>query len=247
MPQLPASRKSYFEPGATLQCHRHRRGYAALVIEGQYEEASVDGRISCSKGSVILHPPWHMHSDHMGQSGALVVDIILPTEFAWQTGYRVWHCDDIEGLVSLARENPITTFRQIATSAHEISMIEPPAWLVRLVTELRTNSLPIALLAQRCGVSAEYAARMCQRWYSASPTTIRREFRTRKALQMLKSGYRPAEASVEAEFSDQSHMTRTIKAMTGTTPSQIKASLGGCGIKYVQDTSGNHTDNGVQD
>lgn len=164
-----------------------------------------------------------MHADRFGCHGALVIDLELPDDFAWETGYRAWQVDSIEKLACLAQRDPAMAFDCIAASAESLALIEPPLWLERFVRGLIGNSLPITLIARRCGVTPEHASRMCRRWFSANPTIIRREFRARKALELLKAGCRPAQVATEAGFADQPHMTRTLKSMTGATPAHIQS------------------------
>lgn len=64
--------------GATLVTHRHRAPYAALVLDGDYTESSLDGPLPCRPGTLVLHPAYHAHGDRFGRLGASALNIELP-------------------------------------------------------------------------------------------------------------------------------------------------------------------------
>ncbi len=86
-------------------------------------------------------------------------------------------------------------------------------------------------IARRIGVSAAYASRALLRSHGMGPQALRRELRFRHALALLDSGDRLADIAQQAGFADQSHMTRTVRAHSGLTPSQLR----GGQVKCVQD------------
>ena len=50
-----------------LRTHRHGGAYAALVLDGSHVEASADGPIECTPGTLVLHPRWHAHGNRFGR------------------------------------------------------------------------------------------------------------------------------------------------------------------------------------
>ncbi|MEI2455738.1 MULTISPECIES: helix-turn-helix domain-containing protein [Lysobacter] len=68
--------------GASLATHRHRHAYAALVLDGDYTESSVDGPLPCTPGTLVLHPAYHAHGDRFGGLGAQAINLDLP-ERGW--------------------------------------------------------------------------------------------------------------------------------------------------------------------
>ena len=205
-------------PFEKMAMHRHRRAYAALVLDGGYEECGPDGRFSCRVGGLIIHPAWHRHADEFGRDGSVVLN--LPLEVA--DGLTYAEVSDVGAIESLARRSPDQAARAAIEEAEPQLPLAPSPWLGRLVRMLATDDVAsIAELAARCGVSAAHASRACRRWFGTGPGELRRESRLRRAIQMLREGATPAQAAVEAGFSDQPHLTRLLKRATGHTPATL--------------------------
>src|SRR5689334_25076675 len=64
---------------STLRRHVHRRGYAALVLSGGYEEAGDFGRFRVEPGQVVLHDAFEGHLDRFPASGAVILNLPLPS------------------------------------------------------------------------------------------------------------------------------------------------------------------------
>lgn len=73
-----AAYRTRHERGASLATHRHRQAYAALVLDGDYTESSVDGPLPCTPGTLVLHPAYHAHGDRFGRLGAQAINLDLP-------------------------------------------------------------------------------------------------------------------------------------------------------------------------
>jgi len=72
---------------ARLPLHRHAAPFFALVLEGVYEESSVEGTWRCEPGDLVVHPAWHLHVDRFTARGGHVLGISLPTNPALNTCY----------------------------------------------------------------------------------------------------------------------------------------------------------------
>ncbi len=207
--------ESTHAPSVRMPTHRHRDSYAALVLDGDYAEASIDGRFSCSLGVLTVHPPWHAHADEFGTNGAVVLNFPMP---------------EIDSLVSVQIPNPralAQLVRRCPAEAGHAALEEaechppaaPAAWLSTLVMLMcKETGDDIANLARRCGVTPEHASRACRRWFGVSPSALRREGRLQRAISLLQQGASPSVAAVEAGFCDQPHLTRLLKRATGITP-----------------------------
>jgi AraC-like DNA-binding protein len=75
-------------------------------------------------------------------------------------------------------------------------------------------------LASVLRVSESYLYRVFKRRYGLSPHKLRVQARALAALQLMRSGTSVAEAGFATGFTDQSHLTRTFKAVFGVTPGQ---------------------------
>ncbi|GJL96284.1 MAG: AraC family transcriptional regulator [Hyphobacterium sp.] len=204
--------------GAALPFHRHAESYAALVLEGGYQEVSVDGRFACTAGMLMIHPAWHAHGDEFGCEGAVIIN--LPAPLA--DGLRAICVSDPAALEKLARRNPAMAAEAAREEAELCHPVSPAEWLVRL-TRLLVNcpETPVDQLARRCGVSAEHAARTCKRWFGLGPVQLRKEKRLQIAIALLRDGASPVEVVCAAGFSDQPHLTRLLKRATGHTPARF--------------------------
>jgi AraC-like DNA-binding protein len=105
-------------------------------------------------------------------------------------------------------------------------------WQRRFLHELQHSDTPIAAIARHAGVSNEHASRMFLRSHGMSPQTLRRELRSRTALTLLSQDVALADVAARSGFADQSHLTRTVRAMTGLPPGQLRRQ-----INCVQDAA----------
>jgi AraC-like DNA-binding protein len=216
---MDTPRPANYKPCATMAPHRHAIPYAALVLEGNYDEMSIDGRFSCGAGTLVVHPAFHAHANEFGQQGAVVLDLPAPEA----DGFQAILIPDPEAIARLAQCDPLQAGQAALEEARTHEPVAPAPWLARLVAMLDTRQeADIASLAASCGVSAEHASRACKRWFGTGPAGLRREGRLRLAMDLLSAGARPAEAAASAGFSDQPHLTRLLKRATGYTPSQFK-------------------------
>lgn len=204
--------------GEALPVHRHAEGYAALVLDGDYDELTMDGRYACTPGMLVMHPAWHAHGDCFGRGGAVVLNLPAPLS----DGFSVIRLPDAAAFERLARDNPDAAKQAAQEEADGVEPVSPARWLVELtrLMALRPEA-PIEEIAAHCGVSPEHAARACKRWFGLGPVQLRRERRLQIAITLLRAGARPAEAASEAGFADQPHLTRLLKQATGHTPARF--------------------------
>jgi AraC-like DNA-binding protein len=218
--------------GATLATHRHREAYAALVLDGDYTETSLDGPLPCRPGTLILHPPYHAHGDRFGRSGASAINIELPEPPSGQliqTAASAWQVHDLREALEVFQRCPQRLPELLACAAPQAA-VELPDWQSELLRGMDESDDDIALIARRLGVSAEHASRALSRSYGMSPRALRREARWRRALGMLGGSLPLAEVAAAAGFADQSHLHRIVVAHAGCTPMRLRQQ-----IKYVQD------------
>ena len=212
---------------SALRTHRHAHGYISVVLSGQYDEHSPDGRFVCRRGTVIAHPTYHVHCNRFSSSGAVVLNLPVPAESS-ALGYRVATTSAPEVLERLANGD----LHRAAHAAVESltageAAVSPPRWLARIAAQLQQDAASgtrssLRHLATRVGVSAEHASRAFRDWYGLSPVRFRREHRIRQALFLLEQGRSPVDVAIACGFSDQPHLTRELRKATGVTPAALK-------------------------
>ncbi|WP_420430664.1 helix-turn-helix domain-containing protein [Hyphobacterium sp.] len=215
---MTLAHESHHEPSTSLPVHRHAESYAALVLDGGYEELTLDGRFDCVPGMLVIHPAWHAHGDAFGRGGAVVLN--LPAPLA--DGFCAIRVVNAAALEILARRNPQAAAEAACEEAETVRPKAPADWLIELTRlMIKYPGERIDTLAARCGVSAEHAARACKRWFGMGPVDLRKERRLQTAIALLRAGASPADAALAAGFADQPHLTRLLKQATGHTPARF--------------------------
>src|SRR5438105_3916689 len=62
---------------AEFRRHVHRHAYAALVLDGSYEEAGDLGRMRVAAGDVLLHDCFNAHLDRFSTAGAVILNLSI--------------------------------------------------------------------------------------------------------------------------------------------------------------------------
>jgi AraC-like DNA-binding protein len=202
---------------STLSRHIHKHAYAALVLSGCYEEAGDFGRLQVLAGDVVLHDAFEMHLNRFPASGATILNICLPTHCAFQPGLA--KIDDPDSIVRIA-ETDETGAAVLLLSLVKISKSKPRDWPDELATGLTQDpSLSLWQWSEVKRIPPWTLSRGFARVFDISPSAFRAHTRTRQACKAIQTSDRPlAEIATELGFADQSHMTRSVKKMTGKGP-----------------------------
>jgi len=201
--------------------HRHARGYAALILAGGYTEAGDHGRLRVQPGHVVIHPAYEAHQDHFGSGGATVLNLPLNISYSHRalTGY----VPDPDSIARLAE-------RDIAAAAAALEETFQPLdlrlgdWPDKLAAALASGlDIDIGSWAAEMKLAPQSVSRGFRQAYGVSPKRYRMEQRTLRALEQLRtwSGSLAALAA-ESGFADQAHLTRSLVALTGLTPRQLR-------------------------
>jgi AraC-like DNA-binding protein len=97
-------------------------------------------------------------------------------------------------------------------------------WPDKLAIDLGINPrLRIAQWAENHGLTREYAWRSFYRSFGVAPGQFRSDMNSRAALLAIVRSNEPlSKVAADCGFSDQSHMTRAIKALTGIPPARCR-------------------------
>lgn len=207
--------RSRLAPGETIARHIHDEAYAAVVLDGGYEEAGERGRWRVRAGDVLLHGRFSGHWNRR-PGKALVLNLPLHGDL---TGPAMARARDPDLLARLAERDPLE-----AAAALLEDLIPGGPTLSdpsdRLAQALSGDDAPsVEAWARDQGVARETAFRWFRDAYGVGPARFRVEARARRAWRLIVEGDASlADIAAEAGFADQAHMSRDVKDLTGRSP-----------------------------
>src|ERR1700692_4432715 len=117
--------------------HVHTRAFAALVVSGCYEEAGDSGRHRVQAGNVVLHEAFEAHLDRIPTSGAVVLNLPLPAQYAFRSG--AGRVDDPDAVVRLVERGDSEAAALLLCST-KITEPEFQDWPDELAASLAQNA-----------------------------------------------------------------------------------------------------------
>jgi AraC-like DNA-binding protein len=197
--------------------HCHDHAYAAVVLSGGYEEAGDQGRFRVNPGDVLLHDRFEAHINRFEGSGAVVLNLPLAQDTSFSPGIAT--VSDPDSLVRLAESNPTEAANTLLSAFHR----KPSAtldWPDELATTLIANpSLCLSEWSAKRGLKPWVVSRGFMQVFAMSPCAFRARTRARRAWKAIAVNHEPlAKIAADLEFSDQAHMTRSVKQLTGKAP-----------------------------
>lgn len=209
------------DANARLAWHSHAAPYAALVLDGNYEESGDGGRRRVGPGHLVVHPPFSAHTDIIGRRGATVVNLPLTVTQALtlQSGLL----SNPEAVLDRYMADPFSLGQVLGSSVTPVD--QPDDMPDRLAAAL---ALPGRVVIAEWGADQGISARSVTRHFSAAiglpPAQYRWRARTHGALRAVVTTAQPLIGIAhDWGFSDQAHMTRSIRRLTGRSPSAWRA------------------------
>ncbi|WP_305789267.1 helix-turn-helix domain-containing protein [Symbioplanes lichenis] len=92
---------------------------------------------------------------------------------------------------------------------------QPPDETMVTVHRAARSGLPVAAIADVCGLSLRQLQRRVTAAYGYGPKTLARILRLQRALPAARGGRPFAEVAVAAGYADQAHLSREVKALAG--------------------------------
>jgi AraC-like DNA-binding protein len=215
------SSRQELQSGQRFSRHRHAVPYAAVVLAGAYREAGSGGRFRVRSGEVMFHGAFDAHLNCVEPTGAMILNIPLHAYTAERAHFGVANVDEI---AAIAERDPAAAEEELLTS-----LIELPAqatdWPDLLAADLRQNAVvSLEVWSAHHGLTPHSVSRGFRNAFGVSPKRFGLESKAHAALRHIRVGAIPLSAiAVDAGFSDQAHMTRTIAALTGNPPSHWRA------------------------
>lgn len=120
---------------------------------------------------------------------------------------------------------------------------ETAPWSMTLlghITRSFASGAAVARVADQIGWSSRTLQRQCTAVYGYGPATLRRILRFQRALQLMDLGASYAEAAAAAGYSDQPHLHREVRDLSGTGLSTLRQGSSGAN-RSTQFPSGSAT------
>jgi AraC-like DNA-binding protein len=197
--------------------HVHKHAYAAVALSGCYEEAGDLGCLRVQAGDVVLHDGFEAHLDRFPVSGVKLLNISLPAQSTFHPG--LGRIDDPDSIVRIAEKNEAEA-ALLLLSLTETQEPEYRDWPDELAAALmQCPSLSLSQWSQVRGIAPWTISRGFAQVFDVSPSAFRVRARTRHAWKAIRTTDAPlVSIAADCGFSDQSHMTRSVKSMTGQGP-----------------------------
>jgi AraC-like DNA-binding protein len=187
------------------------------VLSGGYEEAGDNGRFTVSAGSVVLHDAFEGHLDRFSRQGAAVLNLPLDSVHNYPAG--TGRLSDPDLVVRMA-ETDVRSAVDLLLSLVERSALHFADWPDELADALmRGPSLKLSEWGQEKGLAPWTISRGFAQVFGILPEAFRARTRARKGLRLIRETGTPMAAiAAELGFSDQAHMSRSVKDLTGIPP-----------------------------
>ncbi|MEO5867997.1 MAG: helix-turn-helix transcriptional regulator [Sphingomonas sp.] len=198
--------------------HQHNGAYAAIILDGGYEEAGDEGRYQVTAGDVIVHPPFSAHIDRVNVKGATVVNVPLSARAALSlSSGRV---ADNEQMLWDIRSNAgdVATILTAAILPAAPKNDLPDALAAAIS---RDPSMSLGLYADASGASERTLRRQFALTYGITSKHFRARAKAKRAWEQITYMNKAlVDIALDVGFADQAHMSRAIRWLTGYSPKQ---------------------------
>ncbi|GAA2277978.1 hypothetical protein GCM10010149_21820 [Nonomuraea roseoviolacea subsp. roseoviolacea] len=207
----------YRGPAAGGAFHRHAAFQIAVAAEG--EVTVVDERETRHRGVALVVPPMARH--RMLTAADLLIFYIEPhCVFADRLRER---CGD--GITAVPELRDLREEDIGRAGVRPSAELDPR--LVAALNTLKERSVPMPSLAAAVGLSPQRLRALARHQVGMPLARWRVWARLRLAAEAMRAGRSPADAAIEAGFTDQAHLTRQMREMMGLTPAAVLQHLRG--------------------
>lgn len=202
---------------ASYPRHAHAHAYAALVLSGEYVEAGDLGRFRVQAGDVVIHDRFEAHLNHFSGRGAVVLNLALQPNASLKCG--LIRVADFDRVIRTAERSQREAAQTLFENAQSVT---PPSEtlsdeLARTLRESPSHS--ITRWSASHGCTPWKTSREFHRLFGITPVAFRARARARLAWRSIQTTDEPmANIAARLGFSDQSHMVRSVRSLTGMSP-----------------------------
>jgi AraC-like DNA-binding protein len=206
-----------FPRGEAPARHLHFNSYASVVLSGSFVEAGFGGRVNVQPGDVLLHSRFDCHANSSTCSRSVTI-LNLPWRDGWVEGH--FQVADPDLLVRLAEKDSRESMSALAAGMQP-AQLASHHWTGLLASDLQTTAcLSLRRWARSFGMRPEALSRGFHREFGVSPKQYRLEVRAKRAWrEVLRSPHTLTTIAYELGFSDLSHLSRSVRLLTGYSPS----------------------------
>jgi AraC-like DNA-binding protein len=200
--------------------HRHLVPYASVVLAGTLEESGYSGRIRATAGDVLIHPTLDSHANTLVSAGLKLIRL----EWHDQSGVGgFYHLDEVDLLARTAERNPrdaAAMLEHLLKEKSALSLGQMNDWPDLLASALAEDgSVEIGHWAEQNRLAAATVSRGFHAAYGIAPAAYRAEVRARNAwMNITRQNASLSTVAHDTGFSDQAHMSRWIRRITGASP-----------------------------
>jgi AraC-like DNA-binding protein len=137
---------------------------------------------------------------------------------------ELWPAAASRRLTEAVAADPGAALTAWATS--RVADQEPLEPLGSRVLAMATGGTPVAEMADRLGLGARQLHRRCLPLFGYGPRHLARVVRLNRALADARLGTPLAAVAAGCGYADQAHLSREVRALTGTTPSRLVQDAG---------------------
>jgi AraC-like DNA-binding protein len=168
-------------------------------------------------GDVIIHDRFEGHLNQFGTSGAVILNLVLATDRMFQPG--IGKVADPDSIVRIAESSDDEAATLLIASMQQRGRGYTD-WPDQLANALiQDPSLSLSSWSEMTGIAPWTLSRGFTQVFGISPRAFRARTRTRLAWKaILRSQEALAGIAASHGFADQSHMSRSVKGMTGRSP-----------------------------
>lgn len=234
-----------------LPQHSHELAYFCLLLDGDYAEHLGRKTVSYKPLTIMFHPPATAHHDEIGNRGGrfFSVEVGAPWldlareyvaaphssfdlaggDLTWLAVrmYREFRADDSPS--RLAVQGLLLEMLAAASRGAGAAESREPAWLCKTIEFLHAefrNNLTVGRIACEAGVHPCHLTRVFRQFRRQSVGEYVHRLRVQFACRQLSNpDLTLADLALAAGFSDQSHLNRVFKQLTGTTPGAFRRQL----------------------
>lgn len=222
-------------PDAELPEHSHDTAHAVLAIDAGYRTRARQGEQDAEAGIAVFNPCGTVHRDRFASTGARFLAVDWSHDLVEEEG-AARDLGRGEALAILSKMVGAMTHDGDGLEALALDLVAameprhesraPVTWWRRAEVVLDEvaglSGAGIADAARIVGVHPVHFARVWRRETGEAPAASLLRRRTMNALAMLDEDRALSDIAAECGFSDQAHLTRSMRRFAETTPAGLR-------------------------